>query len=113
MMHEIGFQVVAEGVETEEQYHILDYMDCDYIQGYYFAKPMNEKEFVAFLKSHNCRYQDAEVPKEAWTKHRKEDGQSEKPEEGNRTDKRRNMIIRGTMKRTKRSLRRSITRSPS
>ena len=65
MMHEIGFQVVAEGVETEEQYHILDYMDCDYIQGYYFAKPMNEKEFVAFLKSHNCRYQDAEVPKEA------------------------------------------------
>ena len=53
MMHEIGFAVVSEGVETEAQYRILEKLDCDYIQGYYFAKPMCEADFVEFLKRNN------------------------------------------------------------
>lgn len=53
MMHEIGFKVVSEGVEEEKQYRILEGLDCDYIQGYYFAKPMCEEDFIRFLKERN------------------------------------------------------------
>jgi EAL domain-containing protein (putative c-di-GMP-specific phosphodiesterase class I) len=45
--------VVCEGVETEEQAKYLQAMDCDYIQGFYYAKPMPREEFVAFLREHN------------------------------------------------------------
>ena len=60
MMHEIGFGIVGEGVETEEQYRILERLGCDYIQGYYFAKPMNEKDFVEFLREHNRKTESAD-----------------------------------------------------
>lgn len=53
MMHDVGFRIVGEGVETEAQFRILEQLGCDYIQGYYFAKPMNEDDFVEFLKVHN------------------------------------------------------------
>ncbi len=53
MMHEMGFKVVAEGVEEQAQYDILKKLGCDYIQGFYFAMPMCEKDFVQFLKTHN------------------------------------------------------------
>ncbi len=36
----IGIPVITEGVETEEQYEFLKKLGCEYIQGYYFAKPM-------------------------------------------------------------------------
>ncbi len=41
--------VVAEGVETEEQYLVLKTMGCDYVQGYYFSRPVPPKEFSRFL----------------------------------------------------------------
>ena len=41
--------VVAEGVETEEQYMVLKAMGCDYVQGYFFSKPVPPQEFDAFL----------------------------------------------------------------
>lgn len=41
--------VVAEGVETEEQYMVLKAMGCDYVQGYYFSKPVPHEEFDKFL----------------------------------------------------------------
>ena len=37
----LGKIFVGEGVETEAQFRILEQLGCDYIQGYYFAKPMN------------------------------------------------------------------------
>ena len=47
----LNLQVIAEGVETKEQYEFLKEKDCEIIQGYYFAKPMNEEDFIKLLKS--------------------------------------------------------------
>ena len=41
--------VVAEGVETEEQYMALKALGCDYVQGYYFSKPVPPADFDRFL----------------------------------------------------------------
>ncbi|WP_028876230.1 EAL domain-containing protein [Teredinibacter turnerae] len=40
MAHNLGLTVVAEGVETKEQWQLLREKNCDYLQGYYFARPM-------------------------------------------------------------------------
>ena len=49
LAHSIGAKVTAEGVETEKQYKFLQAAGCDYIQGYYFYKPMPEHEFEKLL----------------------------------------------------------------
>ena len=51
--------VVAEGVETEEQYLVLKALGCDMIQGYYFSKPVPQEEFNHFLEERKS--QSAEV----------------------------------------------------
>lgn len=48
---ESGMQVVAEGVETKNQLDFLQKINCDYIQGFYFAPPMPQKEFEKLLKN--------------------------------------------------------------
>ena len=52
MMHSIGKEVLAEGVETREQFMTLKEMGADYIQGFYFARPMPAPDLVAFLEEH-------------------------------------------------------------
>ncbi|MFW5891199.1 MAG: putative bifunctional diguanylate cyclase/phosphodiesterase, partial [bacterium] len=44
LSHKFGVEVVGEGVETKEQLEILRDQGCDYIQGYYFYKPMPAEE---------------------------------------------------------------------
>jgi len=39
MAHELGLTVVAEGVETEDQYALLTALGCDQAQGYLFGRP--------------------------------------------------------------------------
>lgn len=46
----LGMKVVAEGVETGEQLEILKCLNCDAVQGFYYAKPMPEQEFVAYVQ---------------------------------------------------------------
>lgn len=48
----LGISVVAEGVETQEQYGILRQMGCDYAQGYLIARPLSEDDFEAYLMTH-------------------------------------------------------------
>ena len=41
--------IIAEGVEDKVQYDLLKHLDCDVIQGFYFARPMPPEEFVKLL----------------------------------------------------------------
>ena len=50
MVKELKMQIVAEGVETEEQAHDLKEMGCDYIQGFFYSKPIGQEEFLELLK---------------------------------------------------------------
>ena len=49
MAHELGMQVIAEGVETQGQRDLLAAAGCDYGQGYLFARAMPAEQFEAFL----------------------------------------------------------------
>ena len=50
-MHEMGFLLVAEGVETKEQLMTLKELGCNQIQGYYFSKPLLPDDFADYYKS--------------------------------------------------------------
>ena len=51
MAHGLRLEVIAEGVETAEQWQYLRSLGCDFVQGYYFGKPMPRDEFEAFLEA--------------------------------------------------------------
>ncbi|MDK2126793.1 putative bifunctional diguanylate cyclase/phosphodiesterase [Parachitinimonas caeni] len=51
--HNLGMKVIAEGVETFEQYSMLKSMDCDYAQGYHIAKPMPADQATTFITQRN------------------------------------------------------------
>lgn len=50
MIHGMKLKIVSEGIETEEQYLAMEELRIDYIQGYYFSKPLPEAAFLAFLQ---------------------------------------------------------------
>ncbi|MBN2625847.1 MAG: EAL domain-containing protein [Spirochaetales bacterium] len=50
LAHSLNMIVVAEGVETPEQFEILKEMKCELIQGYYFSKPVDAGQAGEFLK---------------------------------------------------------------
>ena len=45
MIHELGYRVLCEGIETKEQFELLRGMDCDEGQGYYFDRPLPTEDF--------------------------------------------------------------------
>ncbi|ADN09008.1 sensor domain-containing protein [Sulfurimonas autotrophica] len=51
-----NFEVVAEGVETQEQYLFLKEKKCTYLQGYYCSKPLPNEQFIQFLRKNSVRY---------------------------------------------------------
>lgn len=50
MSHSLNMKVIAEGVETFEQFKFLEQEKCDVIQGYYFSKPLPPKDLSGFLR---------------------------------------------------------------
>lgn len=52
LAHKLNLKTVAEGIETDEQYEIIKKLGCDYIQGYYFSKPLPREEFEKYIKEH-------------------------------------------------------------
>ena len=53
MAHSLNLKLVAEGVETKEELDAICSEDIDYIQGYYYSKPLPVHEFIQFIKEKN------------------------------------------------------------
>ena len=49
----LEMDIVAEGVETQEQVNILKAFGCDRIQGYHFAKPMRKEALIQYIEEHD------------------------------------------------------------
>ncbi len=49
----LGLNVIAEGVETEEQLRFLKHQDCDEYQGYYMSPPVSAEEITKLLERYN------------------------------------------------------------
>lgn len=58
MAHELGMEVVAEGVETNVQFQLLKHAGCDWIQGYWVAPPLSTVDFEVFVQNWNAGAQD-------------------------------------------------------
>ena len=56
MAHNLGLKVVAEGVEQKAQLDILERLQCEYIQGFYFAKPMSAEALIEFITKQQPAY---------------------------------------------------------
>ena len=50
LISELKRKSVVEGVETVEQAKMFEEFGCDYIQGYYFSKPLPLIDFISFIK---------------------------------------------------------------
>ena len=54
MAHGMGLKMVAEGIETEQETAAICREGIDYIQGYYFSRPLPVDEFLDFLEANAC-----------------------------------------------------------
>ncbi len=53
MLQDMGMKILVEGVEEEREFNKFVELGCDYIQGYYFSRPLPEAEFLKFIKRSN------------------------------------------------------------
>lgn len=58
MAHRLKMEVVAEGVENIQQLNLLRELGCDYIQGYYYSKPIPMDELIEYLQIWEVEYQE-------------------------------------------------------
>ncbi|MNP44967.1 Oxygen sensor protein DosP [compost metagenome] len=47
----MGLKLVAEGVETEEQVIYLQKQQCDFLQGYFFSRPIPAEQIIPYLQT--------------------------------------------------------------
>jgi PAS domain S-box-containing protein len=59
---DLGLKTVAEGVETEEQARLLKKWGCDYLQGYFFSKPLLANEFAEWFRNRPFQMATTEKP---------------------------------------------------
>ena len=53
LMLKFGYEIVVEGIETQEQFEYLKKQGITFAQGYYFSKPLCENDFIEFLEKNN------------------------------------------------------------
>ena len=53
LLKSLNLEVVAEGIEKKTQVDSLKMLGCDSIQGFYFAKPMPQKQFESYVRKNN------------------------------------------------------------
>ncbi len=64
MAKQLGYEVVAEGVECDEELEILRQEDCDLIQGFYYSKALPIREFAKYIREHKIAYIDKDEANE-------------------------------------------------
>lgn len=52
MAHSLGLTVIAEGVETKPQLSLLEGLNCDSVQGYFFSKPKSAEKLLEFTENY-------------------------------------------------------------
>jgi EAL domain-containing protein (putative c-di-GMP-specific phosphodiesterase class I) len=60
MAHSLRLQVIAEGVELQEQLDGLRAAGCDQIQGFYYSKPLDAEACAAYLREHAAQAADVD-----------------------------------------------------
>ena len=55
LAHSLNISVICEGVETEEQNTLVSLFGCDYVQGWYYSKPIPLEECESFIKRYAIR----------------------------------------------------------
>ena len=53
MAHNMGLKLVAEGIETDEEFAGMKQEGLDFIQGFYYSQPLPQSDFLEFLRSHS------------------------------------------------------------
>ena len=53
VLKNMNMKIISEGVETKEQLDAMKHIGVDFIQGYYFSRPIPEQDFLAFLRDNN------------------------------------------------------------
>lgn len=53
MLKDMNMEIVVEGIETQEMLDFFTELNCDFIQGYFFSKPIPKPDFIRFIKSQN------------------------------------------------------------
>lgn len=53
MIQGMELEIVSEGIETQKQYETMENLGINYIQGYYFSKPLPQDEFLKFISEKN------------------------------------------------------------
>ena len=54
MIRQMNRRILVEGVETEGQIELLRKLGVDYLQGYYFSRPVPKKDFIALIKNRSA-----------------------------------------------------------
>lgn len=56
--HELGLDIIAEGVETEPQRDYLKHLNCDMLQGFLYSKPLPAEHVVDFIRRWNSQFEN-------------------------------------------------------
>jgi EAL domain-containing protein (putative c-di-GMP-specific phosphodiesterase class I) len=58
MAHSLNISTIAEGVETAEQWQLLESLNCDQLQGFHFHRPMSANDLTLQLQQRDFKNGD-------------------------------------------------------